>query len=159
MIEKLNQQLIEQEELISNARRDNDLLQQEVGRISQDNDSAKDEVKEVLQALEELAMNYDQKSQEVDTKNKENEELNDELSQKLVNSAVCDSKVTVENVWFWWNNYQLDQVMRKHVLCHMRTTKVQISLRIRAVWSAPLLFTAYIVWYVHLLYPKFQDSS
>ena len=98
MIEKLNQQLIEQEELISNARRDNDLLQQEVGRISQDNDSAKDEVKEVLQALEELAMNYDQKSQEVDTKNKENEELNDELSQKLVNSAVCDSKVTVENV-------------------------------------------------------------
>ena len=84
MIEKLNQQLMEQEELISNARRDNDLLQQEVGRISQDNDSAKDEVKEVLQALEELAMNYDQKSQEVDTKNKENEALNDELSQKLV---------------------------------------------------------------------------
>ena len=26
--------------------------------------------------------------------------------------------------------------MRKRVLCHMRTTKVQISLRIRAVWSA-----------------------
>ena len=34
----------------------------------------------------------------------------------------------------------LGQVMRKCVLCHMRTTKVQISLRIRAVWSAPLLF-------------------
>ena len=84
MIEKLNQQLIEQEELITNARKDNDLLQQEVGRISADNDSAKDEVKEVLQALEELAMNYDQKSQEVETKNKENETLNDELSQKLV---------------------------------------------------------------------------
>ena len=28
--------------------------------------------------------------------------------------------------------------MRKCVLCHMRTTKAQISLRIRAVWSAPL---------------------
>ena len=27
-------------------------------------------------------------------------------------------------------------------LCHMRTTKLQISLRIRAVWSSPLLFTA-----------------
>ena len=26
--------------------------------------------------------------------------------------------------------------------CHMRTTKAQISLRIRAVWSAPLLFAA-----------------
>ena len=37
---------------------------------------------------------------------------------------------------------QLGHVMRKRVLCHMRTTKVQISLRIRAVWSAPLLFAA-----------------
>ena len=41
----------------------------------------------------------------------------------------------------------------------MRTTKMQISLRIGAVWSAPLLFAALIVWYVHLLYPKFQDSN
>ena len=30
----------------------------------------------------------------------------------------------------------------KPCLCHMRTTKGQISLRIRAVWSAPLLFAA-----------------
>ena len=36
----------------------------------------------------------------------------------------------------------MSQAMRKCVLCHMRTTKAQISLRIRAVWSAPLLFTA-----------------
>ena len=41
----------------------------------------------------------------------------------------------------------LDQIyksltMRKCVLCHMRTTKAQIRLHIRAVWSAPLLFTA-----------------
>lgn len=49
-----------------------------------ENDSAKDEVKEVLQALEELAMNYDQKSQEVDTKNKENETLSDDLQKKMV---------------------------------------------------------------------------
>ena len=53
----------------------------------------------------------------------------------------------------------LCQVMRKRVLCHMWTTKVQITLRIRAVWSAPLLFAAWIVWYVYLLYPKFQDST
>ena len=32
--------------------------------------------------------------------------------------------------------------MRKCVLCHMQTTKAQISLRIRTVWSAPLLFAA-----------------
>ena len=30
-------------------------------------------------------------------------------------------------------------------LCHMQTTKTQISLHIRTVWSAPLLFTAQIV--------------
>ena len=36
----------------------------------------------------------------------------------------------------------MGQVMWKCVLCHMRTTKVQISLRIRAVSSAPLLFAA-----------------
>ena len=36
----------------------------------------------------------------------------------------------------------------KICFCHMRTTKAQISLLIRAVWSAHLLFAAYIVWYL-----------
>ena len=42
---------------------------------------------------------------------------------------------------YFSTNY-MSQVMRKRVLCHMRTTKVQISLHICAVWSAPLLFAA-----------------
>ena len=33
----------------------------------------------------------------------------------------------------------------KTCFCHMRTTKAQISMHIRAVWSAPLLFAAWIV--------------
>ena len=33
----------------------------------------------------------------------------------------------------------------KTCLCHMRTTKAQFSLRIRAVWSTPLMFAAWIV--------------
>ena len=33
----------------------------------------------------------------------------------------------------------------KICFCHMRTTKAQISMRICAVWSAHLLFAAYIV--------------
>ena len=49
-----------------------------------ENDSAKDEVKEVLQALEELAVNYDQKSQEVSQKNAENEGLTDDLQKTMV---------------------------------------------------------------------------
>ena len=36
----------------------------------------------------------------------------------------------------------MGQVMRKRVVCHMRTTKAQITLRIRAIWSASLLFAA-----------------
>lgn len=70
-VEKLKEQMLEQDELIASTRRDYEALQAEVNRIQQESESAKEEVKEVLQALEELAVNYDQKSQEVDAKNKE----------------------------------------------------------------------------------------
>ncbi|XP_064648627.1 kinesin heavy chain-like isoform X4 [Lineus longissimus] len=83
LIERLKEQMLEQEDLLSTRRRDFENVQMEMARMQAENDSAKDEVKEVLQALEELAMNYDQKAQEVDTKNKENDTLSDQLSHKL----------------------------------------------------------------------------
>lgn len=91
-VEKLKDQIIDQEELLSSTRRDYELLQQEMSRCTQENESAKEEVKEVLQALEELAVNYDQKTHEVEAKNKENETLTEELAQKqsALNSALSE---------------------------------------------------------------------
>ena len=65
--------------------------------------------------------------------------------------------------WVVWRNHSLHQMSeprhQKACFCHMRTTKAQISLRIHAVCSAPLLFAAWIVWHLNFLSPKFQDSS
>merc|ERR1711936_1509483 len=82
LVEKLKGQMLEQEELISATRRDYENLTKEMTKIQSENDSAKDEVKDVLQALEELAVNYDQKSQEAETKSREYNTVSDELSQK-----------------------------------------------------------------------------
>jgi len=82
LVEKLKEQMLEQEDLISSTRRDYENLTKEMSKIQGENDSAKDEVKDVLQALEELAVNYDQKSQEAETKSREYNLANEELSQK-----------------------------------------------------------------------------
>lgn len=71
-------------QLLASSKGDGDKVQAELGRLQVESDCAKAEVKEVLQALEELAINYDQKSQEVEEKGLQNQLLADQLSQKMV---------------------------------------------------------------------------
>uniref|UniRef100_A0AAY4A4L9 Kinesin-like protein n=1 Tax=Denticeps clupeoides TaxID=299321 RepID=A0AAY4A4L9_9TELE len=93
LAEKLKQQMLEQEELLASSRRDHDNLQAELTRLQMENEASKEEVKEVLQALEELAVNYDQKSQEVEDKTKDFETLSEELNQKSTVLASIDSEL------------------------------------------------------------------
>uniref|UniRef100_A0A673YN82 Kinesin-like protein n=1 Tax=Salmo trutta TaxID=8032 RepID=A0A673YN82_SALTR len=93
LAEKLKQQMLDQEELLASSRRDHDNLQSELNRLQAENEASKDEVKEVLQALEELAVNYDQKSQEVEDKTKEFEMVSDELNQKSSVLTSIDSEL------------------------------------------------------------------
>lgn len=84
LINQLKEQVGEQEEALKTNQVDSEKLQSQINTMQSESETSKTEVKEVLQALEELAVNYDQKLQEVETKTKDNDRLTDELSQKQV---------------------------------------------------------------------------
>uniref|UniRef100_A0AAX7VSU4 Kinesin-like protein n=1 Tax=Astatotilapia calliptera TaxID=8154 RepID=A0AAX7VSU4_ASTCA len=94
LVEKLKQQMLDQDELLASSRGDGDKVQAELGRLQVESDCAKAEVKEVLQALEELAINYDQKSQEVEEKGLQNQLLAEQLSQKMASLMELEAELS-----------------------------------------------------------------
>ncbi|XP_014903063.1 kinesin heavy chain isoform 5A isoform X1 [Poecilia latipinna] len=94
MVEKLKEQMLDQEELLASSRGDSEKVQSELGRLQAENESAKTEVKEVLQALEELAVNFDQKSLEVEEKSMQNKVLAEELGKKMSHLRALEAELS-----------------------------------------------------------------
>uniref|UniRef100_A0A8C2FL55 Kinesin-like protein n=1 Tax=Cyprinus carpio TaxID=7962 RepID=A0A8C2FL55_CYPCA len=92
--DKVNMHSIIWLQLLASSRGDSDKVQTELGRLQTESESAKSEVREVLQALEELAVNYDQKSQEVEEKNLHNKQLAEQLSLKMVTYSHLEAELT-----------------------------------------------------------------
>nr|CAH0104817.1 unnamed protein product [Daphnia galeata] len=79
LVEKLKKQMLEQEELNGATLRVGASLQQE---MKAEKETAEEKVRGLSRILEELAVNYGQKSQEVEAKNRDNETVTEELSQR-----------------------------------------------------------------------------
>ncbi|TMW44987.1 hypothetical protein DOY81_009933 [Sarcophaga bullata] len=58
------------------------LCNRKMAAFTRNMNAPREEVKDVLQALEELAVNYDQRTSELTPKNKDIDNLNEELQQK-----------------------------------------------------------------------------
>ncbi|XP_022079908.1 kinesin heavy chain-like isoform X1 [Acanthaster planci] len=114
LTEKLKEQMLDQEELLSSIRRECEYLQSQMTRLDTENIAAKEEAKEVLQALEEMAVNYDEKSKELEDKARANESLTEELGEKL-NSL---NAITT----------QLEKVQEMEQQQRRRTTEMMTSL-------------------------------
>ncbi|KAJ4926619.1 hypothetical protein JOQ06_014368, partial [Pogonophryne albipinna] len=94
MVEKLKEQMLDQEELLASSRGDSEKVQSDLGRLQTENQSAKAEVKEVLQALEELAVNYDQRSLEVEERSVQKKLLAEELAKKVAQLKAVEAELS-----------------------------------------------------------------
>ena len=84
----MREQIVEAEDQIRSLVRERDGLISEVSRLQSEKESSNTEIKEVFQALSELAQNYDQKLSESMKRKEENEALMEELEKNKVSLDV-----------------------------------------------------------------------
>ncbi|KAM9799090.1 kinesin heavy chain [Syngnathus typhle] len=94
IVEKLKEEMLKQDEFLASFRADGEKVQSELSRLHSENERSKTEVKEVLQALEELAVNYDQKSLEVEEKSGQNKLLAEELAKKMTRLVALEAELS-----------------------------------------------------------------
>ncbi|XP_053354632.1 kinesin heavy chain-like isoform X1 [Clarias gariepinus] len=82
LVEKLRLQMEVQEEFLASSQRDNARVQEELCSLHRETDDMRGEVKEVLSALEELALNCDRKSQQASNAKCTNHTLSEQLAVK-----------------------------------------------------------------------------
>ncbi|KAF1577442.1 Kinesin heavy chain isoform 5A, partial [Eudyptes moseleyi] len=80
IMEKLKQQMLDQEEVLATARGGGEAARRELAALRAEHGAARAEVAEVLAALEELARSYDRKAQEAEDTGRHNRRLADELA-------------------------------------------------------------------------------
>ncbi|XP_048874361.1 kinesin family member 5Aa isoform X7 [Brienomyrus brachyistius] len=92
--EKLRKQILERNKLLAYTRETSEDVHGHLRRLQEENDHAKMEVKEVLYALEELALNYDLKSQEVEEQSQQSQLLATELVQKMAHLQALEEELS-----------------------------------------------------------------
>ncbi|EUB62238.1 Kinesin heavy chain [Echinococcus granulosus] len=80
-IARLRQQLEEQEEMLRTARLEAETSLADVAQLQAECQSSKEEAKDILQALEELALSHDQREAELAVRDREIEEIKEQLAQ------------------------------------------------------------------------------
>ncbi|XP_062328601.1 kinesin heavy chain [Osmerus eperlanus] len=94
LVEKLKEQMLDQEEVLASSQGAGEKVQVELAGLQQESECARAEVREVLQALEELAVSYDQKSQEAEQKSQQNKLLAEELARKMAHLVTVEKELS-----------------------------------------------------------------
>lgn len=87
----MKEQLLEKQQELLQLRRDMDIQQMDFLRVNKECDMSKAELKEVMQALEELALSFDEKKSEVEKKLAEIDQLQEENIKNRVKSYLVIS--------------------------------------------------------------------